>query len=568
MFINHSSKEVTAKVVYYGPGLSGKTTNLQYIFSITNPKTRGELISIETEIERTLFFDLLPINVGLVKGYQTKFQLYTVPGQVFYDSTRKLVLKGADGVVFVADSQELMKTANLESLENLKKNLAAHKLDVNDIPIVFQYNKRDLNNTMPVEDLNRILNPMNYSSYDAVATEGTGVVETLREISSLILRKIKGLLEHNGEDAGKTPPVNFDTDKRHKIIDKEDLPLKKIQTDNLETASAQVQPQPQPQQSVDAPATAPPPPDIPDENIEEPHFDEDPLKVETVEPDDDLSDLEELVLGEDMSHVEELADLQEINLGDEPDEKEASAEQETVKLDEENALDTGAAEGDTNELAEPGGLDTIDLEEQDGAEHFEELEGFDGFDLGDIDDENLAQVEELPELQEIKLSEEDSGSSLPPPAPAAAPPPAQTTPQPPKPPESAKLPQPPESVRPPQPPQPPQPAPAVEPAQPAPPAPEEQPFELNVESLEKPKPAAKSTAKPAAKPAAEKNLPGLDLFDQLKDKTRVTVIRKVDIKDSQFLIEIKDNDSNVLDTVRVDITPETKKVTLILDVKK
>ena len=121
MLINHTSKQVTAKIVYYGTGLGGKTTNLQYIFSVTNPRTRGELVCMETEIERTLFFDLLPINVGLVKGYQTKFQLYTVPGQVFYDSTRKLVLKGADGIVFVADSQELMEQANLESFDNLKK---------------------------------------------------------------------------------------------------------------------------------------------------------------------------------------------------------------------------------------------------------------------------------------------------------------------------------------------------------------------------------------------------------------------------------------------------------------
>ena len=127
MLINHTSKQVTAKIVYYGTGLGGKTTNLQYIYSVTNPRTRGELVCMETEIERTLFFDLLPINVGLVKGYETKFQLYTVPGQVFYDSTRKLVLKGADGIVFVADSQELMEQANRESFDNLAENLEFYK---------------------------------------------------------------------------------------------------------------------------------------------------------------------------------------------------------------------------------------------------------------------------------------------------------------------------------------------------------------------------------------------------------------------------------------------------------
>lgn len=227
MFVNHSSKEVTAKVVYYGPGLSGKTSNLQYIFSVTNPKTRGELISVETEIERTLFFDLLPINVGLIKGYQTKFQLYTVPGQVFYDGTRKLVLKGADGVVFVADSQELMKTANLESLENLKKNLAGNNLDFYSLPLVFQFNKRDLNNILSLEELNHLVNlQMNRPTFGAVATQGTGVIETLRSISGLILQRIKVLLDHSEPKTDKTPTVNFDTDKKHKIIGREDLPIK------------------------------------------------------------------------------------------------------------------------------------------------------------------------------------------------------------------------------------------------------------------------------------------------------------------------------------------------------
>jgi signal recognition particle receptor subunit beta len=498
MFINHSSKEVTAKIVYYGPGLSGKTTNLQYIFSITNPKTRGELISIETEIERTLFFDLLPINVGLVKGYQTKFQLYTVPGQVFYDSTRRLVLKGADGVVFVADSQELMKTANLESLENLKKNLAAHKHVINDIPVVYQYNKRDLNNTLPVEDLNRLLNQGNSPFFEAVATEGKGVVETLREISSMILRKIKGMLDHNEEDPGKTPPVKFDTDKRHKIIDKEDLPLKKIQADTLETAAT-------PGLPVEPPAPAPPPPDIPEENIEEPPAeDHDLLKVETVEPADDYRDLEELVLGEDMSQVDELTDLEEIKLGDEPDEEETSGEQETVEL-EEHGLDADMPESDTNELTEPGGLNTIAVEDQ---EHFEELEGFD---LSDIDNENLAAVDELPELQEIQLDDVE---------------------------------------------------PPVQPQ--APPEKEVKVIEDIEKSLAEPaqkKPAA--AAKIAAKDAA-----GLDILNRLKDNTRVTVIREVSVAEQPLLIEIKDKNARLLDTVKVEISPDTKKVTLILDVKK
>lgn len=244
MLINHTSKQVTAKIVYYGTGLGGKTTNLQYIFSVTNPRTRGELVSMETEIERTLFFDLLPINVGLLKGYQTKFQLYTVPGQVFYDSTRRLVLKGADGIVFVADSQELMEQANLESFENLKSNLNFHNQSIDGMPLVFQYNKRDLKNIMSLERLNSGLNDLHQPYFEAVASSGRGVIETLRDISSLTLVKIKEALEH----ATVTPQnvaVHFDVDSNHQILKMKDLPVKKI---NLE--------------AVPPPAPAPVPPPI------------------------------------------------------------------------------------------------------------------------------------------------------------------------------------------------------------------------------------------------------------------------------------------------------------------
>jgi len=232
MFINHASKQVTAKIVYYGPGLSGKTTNLQYIFSVTNPKSRGELVSIETDIERTLFFDLLPINVGLIKGYQTKFQLYTVPGQVFYDATRKLVLKGADGIVFVADSQELMEEANVESYENLLSNLQDQNQSIDDIPLVFQYNKRDLNRVSRAEKLDQLLNGLKRPRFEAIATSGGGVLETLREISTLTLEKIKELIEHTSANLEKRTPIQFDTNQDQAIIQKEDLPLKKISVEN------------------------------------------------------------------------------------------------------------------------------------------------------------------------------------------------------------------------------------------------------------------------------------------------------------------------------------------------
>ncbi|MBN2399115.1 MAG: GTPase domain-containing protein [Candidatus Aminicenantes bacterium] len=252
MLINHTSKQVTAKIVYYGPGLCGKTTNLQYIFSVTNPNTRGELVSMETEIERTLFFDLLPINVGLLKGYQTKFQLYTVPGQVFYDSTRRLVLKGVDGIVFVADSQELMEPANLESFENLKDNLAFHRQNIEEMPLVFQYNKRDLKNLLPVEKLNEGLNQRRLPYFEAVASTGSGVIETLRDISSLTLVKIKEALERATVSA-QSLSVNFDMDASQRIYKLKDLPIKKIGVEEM-PAIETVQTAPQ---KTEPPAAAP-----------------------------------------------------------------------------------------------------------------------------------------------------------------------------------------------------------------------------------------------------------------------------------------------------------------------
>jgi signal recognition particle receptor subunit beta len=241
MLINHTSKQVTAKIVYYGTGLGGKTTNLQYIYSVTNPHTRGELVCMETEIERTLFFDLLPINVGLVKGYETKFQLYTVPGQVFYDSTRKLVLKGADGIVFVADSQELMEQANMESLDNLKENLGFYSQQVEEIPLVFQYNKRDLKSISSLDRMNSNLNGLQRPYFEAVARNGRGVIETLREISGLTLVRIKEALEH------ATPPVknvavHFDVNHGQQILKMEDLPVKKVSMDQMASSDAGLEP--------------------------------------------------------------------------------------------------------------------------------------------------------------------------------------------------------------------------------------------------------------------------------------------------------------------------------------
>jgi len=191
VFFNYASMEMSAKIVYYGPGLCGKTTNLKWVFDQMPKKRKGEMVSLATETDRTLFFDLLPLKLGKVGDFSTRIQLYTVPGQVFYNSTRKLVLKGVDGVVFVADSQEPMLDANLESLENLQENLAEQKLNLMKLPWVIQYNKRDLPGILPVNVLNRHLNLMDVPYYESVAVKGDGVMDTLIGISSLTLRHLK-----------------------------------------------------------------------------------------------------------------------------------------------------------------------------------------------------------------------------------------------------------------------------------------------------------------------------------------------------------------------------------------
>lgn len=187
VLFNYGSKEITAKIVYYGPGLCGKTTNLQFIYKKVPTKTKGKMISLATKSDRTLFFDFLPLDLGTIGGLRTRFQLYTVPGQVFYNSTRKLVLKGADSVVFVADSQKRMMPANIESFENLKDNLKDEGLNIQNVPLVMQYNKRDLTDISTIEELNKKLNIMQRPYIAACATTGDGVLETLKMISKLTL---------------------------------------------------------------------------------------------------------------------------------------------------------------------------------------------------------------------------------------------------------------------------------------------------------------------------------------------------------------------------------------------
>lgn len=192
VFFNYATMQMAAKIVYYGPGLCGKTTNLHHIYGRTAPDSRGEMVSLETETDRTLFFDLLPLDVGVISGFKTRVQLYTVPGQVFYNTTRKLVLKGVDGIVFVADSQRAMREANLESLANLRANLAEIGLNLDELPLALQFNKRDLANVLAVDDLERDLNPERvHESFEASAILGQGVFETLKAISRLTLRSLK-----------------------------------------------------------------------------------------------------------------------------------------------------------------------------------------------------------------------------------------------------------------------------------------------------------------------------------------------------------------------------------------
>ncbi|GAM11295.1 mutual gliding-motility protein MglA [Geobacter sp. OR-1] len=190
-FINYASREINCKIVYYGPGLCGKTTNLQYVYQKTAPDAKGKMISLATETERTLFFDFLPLALGEIRGFKTRFHLYTVPGQVFYDASRKLILKGVDGVVFVADSQEERMDANLESLENLRFNLQEQGYDLDKLPFVVQYNKRDLPNAVPLEELQKELNPTKVPEFEACATTGEGVFETLKAVAKLILIDLK-----------------------------------------------------------------------------------------------------------------------------------------------------------------------------------------------------------------------------------------------------------------------------------------------------------------------------------------------------------------------------------------
>jgi len=246
VFFNYATMQMAAKIVYYGPGLCGKTTNLHHIYTKTAPGSRGEMVSLETETDRTLFFDLLPIDVGVIGGFKTRLQLYTVPGQVFYNTTRKLVLKGVDGIVFVADSQLPMLDANVESLKNLRENLSEIGVNLDELPLVLQLNKRDLPNVAPVETMLDALDPDRRLEYvEAIATTGVGVFETLKQISKLTLRTLRRRM--TGDEPSRAPSPSSRTSAQFRVRD-----------ENSRT-SAQTVPVPDLSEAL-AEETAPPPP--------------------------------------------------------------------------------------------------------------------------------------------------------------------------------------------------------------------------------------------------------------------------------------------------------------------
>ncbi len=541
MFINHHTKQVTAKIVYYGPGLSGKTTNLQYIFSVTNPKTRGELVSIETDIERTLFFDLLPINVGLVNGYQARFQLYTVPGQVFYDSTRQLVLKGADGIVFVADSQEVMENANVDSFENLKVNLAKHQQNIEELPVVFQFNKRDLKNVLPVDRLNRRLNTIAAPSFAASAITGAGVIETLREISSMTLRKIKGLLAKTIQAQSLEAFVNFDTDRKQKIIKKEELPLKKVAVANKPQADSPY--------IIPSPTPAPP--------VEEPKKRPQPIQAKP-----------QVKKNEESEEVLELTEFDEFE-----EAKAVHKHEKTDEIPELKGFDIDEIEIELGDASELKGFENEFELEDEGPQKIAAKEskaskpsGF--YEMGEIKEPPLIipgkatkgkpVKEKEMEKTALEMDTEKIAELLKPPPPPSPPSPPPPPPPPPPSPQPQPPPPPPKMTTPPPTPSP-APAPAKSPAPPTPPtssAPSAQPA--------RPAPPTAAPEKPKSQ--------DFDFLEKLRDNSRLTIIRKMVIlpgPDSAMVVELKDkkDKTSLLEPIEVKIDPAVKKITIILDIK-
>ncbi|HPW94353.1 MAG TPA: GTPase domain-containing protein [Fibrobacteraceae bacterium] len=260
--INFATREISCKVVYYGPGLSGKTTNLQVIHQKMPQDKRTDMVSLATEGDRTLFFDFLPLNLGDIKGFKTRFQLYTVPGQVYYNSTRKLVLRGADGIVFVADSQRSRQAENLESLQNLRQNLQDYGMDLDDMPFVLQYNKRDMDDVFTLDEMNKYLNPRSIPFFPATAHNGKGVVTTLKMIAMLVIEKFnvkQGFLRKAAESVNNAGVHDLTLNKNG--VSMTDIPAKedsKSGPPDLQSSGAPNSPFKMPSFAAKAPAPEPP----------------------------------------------------------------------------------------------------------------------------------------------------------------------------------------------------------------------------------------------------------------------------------------------------------------------
>ncbi len=371
VLFNYATKELTAKVVYYGPGLCGKTTNLQHIYDTLPGNAKGKMLSLATKTDRTLFFDFLPIDLGTIRGMKTKIQLYTVPGQVFYDTTRKLVLKGADGVVFVADSQEPMVDANIDSFENLITNLKEQNLDIRNMPHVIQFNKRDMKNALPVPDLNERINRFNVPYFEAVAPRGDGVFETLKAISKLVLKNLGkkyGLEEETGGDSSRpTAPKpkmpNLPPKPKAAAPSLPTRPKPQAAPPGIKTAPMpEPTPAPAPPRPAPAPVMAAPP----------------MLEPEPVLEDDD----DELEIGGGMDEIEFLDDDPDASddLANLPDEDE-----DIIEFDDDDFSDTPApasAAKPAEALLKP--IPSIDESE-----------------VIELDDEDPIEIEELDDMAEI-----------------------------------------------------------------------------------------------------------------------------------------------------------------------
>ena len=426
--INYAFKEIISKIVYYGPGLSGKTTNLQHVFKKVPKDTRGELISLATDADRTLYFDFLPVNVGNIRGFQVKFQLYTVPGQVYYNATRKLVLRGVDGLVFVADSQLDKMDENIESLKNLEENLIEYGYNLHEMPFVIQYNKRDLPNIATIEQLQAQLNPNNVPYYEAVATSGQGVFGTLKAISKIVIDKAQKSSSERTESktsvvAAVEPPPQKPKPQPVSVTSASAAPQAQPSPAPVKQEAAQPQPhiEPEPSRSEPRPAAQAPAPTQSAEPKEIPVYGELPEEVvspqESTEIDIEMDSKTKKRAQEKPKIVKESETMTNVVVSSVPDEtEEEEAVEEDIEETTEHAIlkdDTAVAEAAQVEQApkarmrHPDVLDADKLEQlmprirpRDEEEPIEEEDKFDEEATVITDPKQTGQVFSKPQMAE------------------------------------------------------------------------------------------------------------------------------------------------------------------------